>query len=129
MRIWTPEARKQQSELIRRHRPWARSTGPRTAAGKAKSARNAYKHGGRAAPMKRMYKALSWQRQFVLAVMRRFRRNQAARRATRLHARRMQCKLRAIELLCRRANPCPPWIGWMPGGDKMTAVTGCFSLR
>jgi hypothetical protein len=38
---WTPERRARQAELIRRVKPWKRSTGPRTAAGKAKSSRNA----------------------------------------------------------------------------------------
>jgi len=31
--------------LIRNWRPWEQSVGPKTAAGKAKSAENAYKHG------------------------------------------------------------------------------------
>ena len=44
---WTPERRKRQSELIRRWRPWERSTGPRTNEGKALAARNAYKGGTR----------------------------------------------------------------------------------
>jgi hypothetical protein len=38
---WTPERRARQSDLIRCVRPWSRSTGPRTAAGKARSSRNA----------------------------------------------------------------------------------------
>lgn len=42
---WTPERRARQSELIRRWQPWTRSTGPRTAAGKAKASRNAWKGG------------------------------------------------------------------------------------
>ena len=44
---WTPERRAKQSAAIRRWRPWERSTGPRTAAGKARVARNAYKGGTR----------------------------------------------------------------------------------
>lgn len=43
---WTPERRARQAELIRQWRPWERSTGPRTAEGKARSARNADKGGG-----------------------------------------------------------------------------------
>jgi hypothetical protein len=37
---WTPERRKRQSGLIRQFRPWERATGPRTAEGKARAAKN-----------------------------------------------------------------------------------------
>jgi hypothetical protein len=37
---WTPERRARQRELIRTWRPWDKSTGPRTPAGKEASARN-----------------------------------------------------------------------------------------
>jgi hypothetical protein len=37
------ERRARQGEMIRRWKPWATSTGPRTAAGKARSSRNAAK--------------------------------------------------------------------------------------
>ena len=47
---WTPERRKRQAELIRTWRPWEKSTGPVTAAGKRKAAKNAAK---------------SWRRQFA----------------------------------------------------------------
>jgi hypothetical protein len=40
---WTPERRAKQAEAIRGWRPWTRSTGPKTPAGKAISARNASK--------------------------------------------------------------------------------------
>jgi hypothetical protein len=40
---WTPERRAKQAEAIRRNKPWAKSTGPRTAEGKATSSRNADK--------------------------------------------------------------------------------------
>ena len=42
---WTPERCARQAELIRRWRPWEKSTGPRTEAGKAVVSRNAYKGG------------------------------------------------------------------------------------
>lgn len=45
MRKWTPEERARQSELIRAHKPWEKSTGPRTAAGKATASRNGTTHG------------------------------------------------------------------------------------
>ena len=43
MRDWTPEARARQAELIRSWKPWTRSTGARTAAGKAISSQNRQK--------------------------------------------------------------------------------------
>jgi len=42
---WTPERRARQAELIRKWRPWEKSTGPKTEAGKAEVSRNAYKGG------------------------------------------------------------------------------------
>ena len=45
MNGWTPERRARQAQAIRRWRPWEHSTGPRTAEGKARSARNAYTGG------------------------------------------------------------------------------------
>ena len=41
MRTWTAEARAAQAQKIRAHKPWLHSTGPRTAAGKARVAINA----------------------------------------------------------------------------------------
>jgi len=43
----TPEHRRLRAELIQRWKPWERSTGPRTAEGKATSSRNGYKGGER----------------------------------------------------------------------------------
>jgi hypothetical protein len=45
--LWTPERRAQQSEAIHRWRPWTKSTGPKTAKGKAIVARNAFNGGKR----------------------------------------------------------------------------------
>ena len=44
---WTPERRARQAELIRQWRPWEQSTGPTSASGKARAARNAWKGGVR----------------------------------------------------------------------------------
>lgn len=44
---WTPERRARQAALIREWKPWERSTGPRTAEGKARAARNPFKGGYR----------------------------------------------------------------------------------
>jgi len=49
---WTTQRRQRQSELIQDWQPWEQSTGPRTAEGKAKSSRNAFKGGTR--PLFRM---------------------------------------------------------------------------
>ena len=43
--IWTPERRQRQREAIARWKPWQQSTGPKSAEGKARSARNAYTGG------------------------------------------------------------------------------------
>ena len=40
---WTAERRARQAEAIRLWQPWTRSTGPRTAEGKARTAMNGYK--------------------------------------------------------------------------------------
>jgi len=40
---WTPERWVRQAALIQTWQPWDKSTGPRTTAGKAAVARNAYK--------------------------------------------------------------------------------------
>lgn len=46
---WTPERRARQAERIRQWKPWEKSTGPRTEAGKAASNQNALVHGERSA--------------------------------------------------------------------------------
>ena len=46
---WTPERRDKQAERIRQSKPWEKSTGPRTAEGKAVSSQNALVHGERSA--------------------------------------------------------------------------------
>ena len=43
---WTPERRAKQAAAIRTWKPWERSTGPVTEAGKASSSQNAFVHGG-----------------------------------------------------------------------------------
>jgi len=47
MNGWTPQRRRRQSELIRQWRPWEKSTGPRTPAGKVRAANNAHQGGTR----------------------------------------------------------------------------------
>jgi hypothetical protein len=61
---WTPERRARQAELIRRWRPWERSTGPKTPDGKRRSAVRGYK--GAARPTLRLLaKVLREQRRLV----------------------------------------------------------------
>jgi hypothetical protein len=59
---WTPERRARQAKIIQQWRPWEKSTGPRTDAGKAKVSWNAYK-GGTWKLMRELSKALREQRQ------------------------------------------------------------------
>lgn len=47
MNGWTPERRAKQAEQIRTWQPWAKSTGPKTAEGKARVARNGWRGGHR----------------------------------------------------------------------------------
>lgn len=47
MNGWTDARRKRQAMLIQSWKPWERSSGPKSAEGKAKVARNALKHGAR----------------------------------------------------------------------------------
>ena len=54
---WSEERRRAQAEAIRAWRPWERSTGPRTAEGKARASRNAWK-GGLRALLRRLAKLL-----------------------------------------------------------------------
>lgn len=42
---WTPERRAAQRLAIRRWRPWEKSTGPKSPAGKVRVSKNATKHG------------------------------------------------------------------------------------
>ena len=47
MNGWTPERRLRQAEAIKAWKPWEASTGPRSAEGKARVARNAWRGGHR----------------------------------------------------------------------------------
>ena len=60
-RNWTPEQRQQQAQRIRNWCPWAHSTGPRTAEGKAAASRNGWK-GGHREMLRELARALNSQR-------------------------------------------------------------------
>ena len=72
MRNWTPEARKAQSEAIRRWQPWKNSTGPKTQDGKNLCRLNAQRHGRYNANInarrREMSKILAHQRRFLQSV-------------------------------------------------------------
>ena len=64
MRHWTPEERLKQAELIKNWQPWKRSTGAKTAIGKARSSQNAHKHGA-GKLQKELRELLKQQKQFI----------------------------------------------------------------
>ena len=55
---WTPERRARQEALIRTWRPWEKSTGPNSPAGKAAAAANAFK-GGHGAKLRELQRAMN----------------------------------------------------------------------
>ncbi|HEY8190934.1 MAG TPA: hypothetical protein VIG74_00815, partial [Alphaproteobacteria bacterium] len=65
---WTPERRARQAALIRTWRPWTRSTGPKTAAGKMRTRLNAQTHGFRGARGREFYAAIREQRKLLRAI-------------------------------------------------------------
>lgn len=56
---WTPEARRKQAEIQKTRQSWKHSTGPKTAAGKARSSLNAWKHGMRSRSAVKLRAALT----------------------------------------------------------------------
>ena len=56
-RTWTPEQRQRQAEAIRRWKPWAQSTGPKSPEGKARVSHNAFT-GGELVKLREAIKAL-----------------------------------------------------------------------
>lgn len=67
---WTPARRARQAALIRTWRPWTRSTGPKTAAGKMRTRLNAQTHGFRGERGRAFHAAIRDQRKFLLAINR-----------------------------------------------------------
>ena len=67
--IRTPEHRALRAELIRKWKPWEKSTGPKSPEGKARSAMRGYK-GGTRGVLREMSKALREQAKMLEGVAR-----------------------------------------------------------
>lgn len=69
-RNWTTEQRQRQREAIQRWKPWQQSTGPQSAKGKAKAARNAWT-GGEVVKLRQLIKdvnqAMRGQREWLMS--------------------------------------------------------------
>lgn len=65
---WTPERRAAQSARIRALKPWEKSTGPKTKAGKKRAGQNAVKHGDRRKIVRQARAALRAQQEFLRLV-------------------------------------------------------------
>lgn len=68
MRHWTPEERARQADIARKNKPWEKSTGPKTADGKARVRKNALKSGAHSEEMEALRRWLRWQKRFLKAV-------------------------------------------------------------
>lgn len=68
-RGWPPSRRAAQAARIRQTKPWLKSTGPRTAAGKARVSRNRYRHGFRTPAYAGIAALLRWQRRLLRAAL------------------------------------------------------------
>ena len=68
---WTPEKRARAAARLQNNKPWQKSTGPTTAAGKEAIKNNAYKHGFRSEDYREILRLLSLQSALVKACLKR----------------------------------------------------------
>ena len=62
---WTEERRKAAAERCRQHKPWEKSTGPKTPAGKVRSSLNAMKRGTHSLVLQPVRRILKLNREFA----------------------------------------------------------------
>lgn len=62
---WTEERKAKQAQWMRENRPWEKSTGPKTDAGKDAAKYNAFKHGARCAALAALLKTLKAQEKWL----------------------------------------------------------------
>jgi hypothetical protein len=72
-RAYPQKHRKKLAVLAKKRKAWKQSTGPKTAAGKVTSSRNALKHGARSHEFTELRRLLRLQRDFVKSVIARHR--------------------------------------------------------
>ena len=68
VRQWTEEERRKQAEAVKRWKPWEKSTGPKSRAGKDRAKMNALKHGNYALSRQALRLALQLNRDFLKQV-------------------------------------------------------------
>jgi len=62
---WTEERRRKAAARCRANKPWEKSTGPKTPAGKMRASLNALKHGGHSCDFKNARMMLKLNREFL----------------------------------------------------------------
>ncbi|PZQ46405.1 MAG: hypothetical protein DI551_05185 [Micavibrio aeruginosavorus] len=116
---WSPERRAKQSAMMRARQIWTRSTGPKTAAGKARSSQNALKSGHDRVLWRLTNHALKAQRLWLnkINALHRVQKNFPQNELLKAHARtlsdegrtvtiRLAVLLAALEL-CKNLDFCP----------------------
>ena len=66
---WNAKRRQKQAEILRNRKPWLKSTGPKTDAGKQKVRDNALTHGLRSVEAEELRRLLHLQQKIVTAIV------------------------------------------------------------